>query len=209
MSMAAMSLKRLQHRMWESHDVIGQWFCCAVQGSRLRSQGSKLELVESESLWSWAKTFLPTDLMWSWLVGTIMTQTDSNPMWWFQLRECFLSINKCLVQSNRKECHAMCVTSLWWPSGFHMSINQYIYIYIYIYQDCTIDNSNDHKRHLKRQVRFELSIPIAANSTLKLWLGCYSVSWRNIPQSLGMIHPGRLPMSIDEALDWYLWELIS
>ena len=42
-----------------------------------------------------------------------------------------------------------------------MSMNQYIYIY----QDCTIDNSNDHKRHLKRQVRFELSIPIAANST--------------------------------------------
>lgn len=74
MSMAAMSLKRLQHRMWESHDVIGQWFCCAVQGSRLRSQGSKLELVES--LWlKWAKTFCPTDLMWSWLVGT-MTQSD-------------------------------------------------------------------------------------------------------------------------------------
>lgn len=28
-----------------------------------------------------------------------------------------------------------------------MSMNQYIYIY----QDCTIDNSNDHERHLKRQ----------------------------------------------------------
>ena len=114
--------------MWESHDVIGQWFCCAVQGSRLRSQGSKLELVESESLWLWAKTFLPTDLMWSWLVGTI-TQTDSNPiMWWIQLRECFLS------QSNRKECHAMCecvcvcVTSLWSPSG---SIWVWINIYRY------------------------------------------------------------------------------
>ena len=176
--------------MW----VIGQWFCCAVQGSRLRSQGSKLELVES--LWlKWAKTFCPTDLMWSWLVGT-MTQTDSNPiMWWIQLRECFLS------QSNRKECHAMCecvcVTSLWSPSG---SIWVWINIYI-LYQNCT-DNSNDHERHLKRQgLNFPSQLlPIP----LKLWLGCYSVGETSPSHSVvGDDSPRQTAHVNYEALDWY------
>ena len=171
-------------------------FVVPSKAAGCEARAANFELVES--LWlKWAKTFCPTDLMWSWLVGTI-TQTDSNPiMWWIQLRECF-----CLnpIARNAMPCVnvCVCVTSLWSPSG---SIWVWINIYIYIlYQDCT-DNSNDHERHLKRQ---GLSIPIAANSTLKLWLGCYSVGETSPSHSVvGDDSPRQTAHVNYEALDWY------
>ena len=108
------------------------------------------------------------------------------------------------IARNAMPCVNVCV---WLAYDHHQVPYEYESIYIYIlYQDCT-DNSNDHERHLKRQ---GLSIPIAANSTLKLWLGCYSVGETSPSHSVVGDDSPRQTAHVNWWGAWLIfWELIS
>ena len=115
-------------------------------------------------------------------------------MWWIQLRECFLS------QSNRKECHAMCECVCVWLAYDHHQVpyeyeSIYIYIYIYIISGLYWQFKRSRAPFEETRSFHPNCCQFHSQAVIGLLL-----SWRNIPQSLGMIHPGRLPMSIMRRL---------
>ena len=100
------------------------------------------------------------------------------------------------IQSQGMPCHVwmcVCVTSLWSPSG-----SIWVWINIYIYYIRTVLTIQTITSAIWRDKVWTFH-PNCCQFHSQAVIGLL-LSWRNIPQSLGMIHPGRLPMSIMRRL---------
>lgn len=97
------------------------------------------------------------------------------------------------IARNAMPCVNVCVTSLWSPSG-----SIWVWINIYIYYIRTVLTIQTITSAIWRDKVWTFH-PNCCQFHSQAVIGLL-LSWRNIPQSLGMIHPGRLPMSIMRRL---------